>query len=320
MGNKILIGKPTFNPLVETDPDKFIFHSDYGTLKYFADGYINLAGSWTTPGQLYDKYVSDGSDDAYVHSGGSIQLTGFISFGEASGDRHAGIKFRNVAIPRNSTINWANVYFIAAGTLTGTTCNARIYGEASANPNSFSSYADFMGRTLTSAYVDWNNVPAWTSGNQYVSPNIKTIIQEIVNRGDWDSGDNLALFFKNNGSSTGARRASYGYEDGYSIVLEIQFIAPGNEVKTFTTAVYHGLGYKPFFVSFIHDPNTSVADSFNFMPVGYSIMTIGSIIADCWVDDNYLHFDVQMRPGLNNNTWNFDYDFYYKLFKNRLGL
>lgn len=42
MSNKILISKPTINPLTTTDPDDFIFHSDYDTLKYAAQGTVTL--------------------------------------------------------------------------------------------------------------------------------------------------------------------------------------------------------------------------------------------------------------------------------------
>jgi hypothetical protein len=42
MNNKLLIAKPGFNALTEADPNNFIFHSDYGTLKYHISGSADL--------------------------------------------------------------------------------------------------------------------------------------------------------------------------------------------------------------------------------------------------------------------------------------
>lgn len=40
MSNKLIIAKPGFNVLTETNPDNLIFSSDYGTLKYYTSGSI----------------------------------------------------------------------------------------------------------------------------------------------------------------------------------------------------------------------------------------------------------------------------------------
>ena len=36
-------------------------------------------------------------------------------------------------------------------------------------------------RFLTSAQVNWDNIPGWQKDSTYYSPNISSIIQEIVN-------------------------------------------------------------------------------------------------------------------------------------------
>ena len=46
---------------------------------------------------------------------------------------------------------------------------------------------------LTTASVAWSNMAAWTAGQWYNSPDISSIIQEIVNQGGWTSGNNMAL-------------------------------------------------------------------------------------------------------------------------------
>jgi hypothetical protein len=67
-----------------------------------------------------------------------------------------------------------------------------INGEDDAAPAIFSTYANFIGRTKTSAQVTWNG-QAWAGGTKVTSPNIKDIIQEIVDLGGWASGNDIVL-------------------------------------------------------------------------------------------------------------------------------
>jgi len=66
--------------------------------------------------------------------------------------------FRGIPIPRGSHINSASLILTSIATLGTTVCNTRIYGEANSNPVYFSTYADFIGRSLTTAHVDWSNL------------------------------------------------------------------------------------------------------------------------------------------------------------------
>lgn len=53
------ITKSGYNVLTETDINNFIFHSDYNTLKYYANGSVRINGSWTTnPGDSVKKYTT----------------------------------------------------------------------------------------------------------------------------------------------------------------------------------------------------------------------------------------------------------------------
>ena len=48
---------------------------------------------------------------------------------------------------------------------------------------------------ITTAQVNWDNIGAWTISTQYNSPNISSVIQELVNQGSWTSGDYIGLWF-----------------------------------------------------------------------------------------------------------------------------
>lgn len=133
-------------------------------------------------------------DDATVtHATNSISLiSDKLIF---DGDNYSnGIRFRNVTIPRGSTIVAA--YLKLYESLYPHDLRIqRIYGELNATPSAFSTYADFVGRTKTSSYESWE-LPDLFFGGVYTSPNIKSVIQEIVDLGGWISGNDLAIIIE----------------------------------------------------------------------------------------------------------------------------
>jgi type IV pilus assembly protein PilY1 len=58
--------------------------------------------------------------------------------------------------------------------------------------------------------VTWNNLPAWTKDNAYQTPDLKTIVQEIVDRPGWQSGNRMVIFLY---GASGLRRP-WSYEGG----------------------------------------------------------------------------------------------------------
>jgi hypothetical protein len=79
--------------------------------------------------------------------------------------------------------------------------NITIVGEATDSAHTFDS-ANFNSgylltdRPETSASVDWIVDEDWKIWTQYRTPDLKTIIQEIVDRSGWKYGNPLALIFK----------------------------------------------------------------------------------------------------------------------------
>jgi hypothetical protein len=66
MSNKIIIAKPGFNVLTETDPDNLIFSSDYNTLKYAISGHYEMLN------------VTDNTDVTIAHNLGYVPF--FLCF------------------------------------------------------------------------------------------------------------------------------------------------------------------------------------------------------------------------------------------------
>lgn len=160
-------------------------------------------------------FVAASSDDAYSKEGWSeFDLTSaYPRLGAWYGCNPSAValRFLNVTIPKNATINSAVVTFEAGEDSAATTVSVRIFGEANASPATFTDLANWQARSWTTAYVDWTNIGSWTVASTYNSPDIAAVIQEIVNLAGWASGNNLVLAFKNNGS-TGVDRLTVGYD------------------------------------------------------------------------------------------------------------
>ena len=178
-----------------------------------------LPASSYNPNLNNDENISEpqqSSDDASVNV--TTQTVSLTTTSPAMGNLfndalHIAIRFRDVKVPKNATIVQAYVRFYCPISNSDTTCTVRIYGEKNASPSAFTTtYSNYTSRTLTDAYVTWGNIPAWTAGNYYHSPEIKTIIQEIINLAGWASGNDLVLMFQDYGSSTNANRRTASWD------------------------------------------------------------------------------------------------------------
>jgi hypothetical protein len=116
-----------------------------------------------------------------------------------------GIRFIDAVIPPGSTILSAKVILRAAANKSGTVV-VRISGVDEDNAAVVARAADAEGRPLTTAYVDWSITADWTADQDYETPELKTIIQEIVDRAGWSIGNALLLFLKDNSTGDGINR------------------------------------------------------------------------------------------------------------------
>jgi len=106
-----------------------------------------------------------------------------------------GLRFRNIAIPKDATIDSAFVIFYShEGKSAADVARITLAGEAVDNATTFTEDALITIRPRTSTTVLWQVAEEWELWAPYRTPNIKNIIQEIVDRNGWNAGNSLALF------------------------------------------------------------------------------------------------------------------------------
>lgn len=163
-------------------------------------------GSTTT----ISKRVSSSYDDAEQAVSGKMYRTSsdlelvYDSY-QSAGNQRVGMRFRSLSIPRGVTITNAYIQFTVDET-SSTTTNLTIRGHDTDDSRSFGSgNNDISNRALTSARVNWSP-PSWTSvgqaGSAQRTPNIKEVIQEIVDRSGWSAGNDLSILINGTGKRT----------------------------------------------------------------------------------------------------------------------
>jgi hypothetical protein len=136
-----------------------------------------------------------------------------------------GLRFTNVAIPQGATITaawvqfWPNEKHSDATTLF-------VQADASDNSAAMSTKNPLLTRTLTSAKITWVP-PAWSTLDQPVpeaqTPDISQVIQEVVSRGGWVSGNALGIIITGSG-----RRVAEAYDanPAWAPLLHVDYTVP----------------------------------------------------------------------------------------------
>ncbi len=179
-----------------------------------------------TPGsaQTIEVRVATGQDDAEENAN-----NGYVDFDSSDlelteGDGRnqlVGIRFSNLAIPQGAVINTAYIEFETDETGSGST-SLTFHGQDADNAAQFTTaYYDISSRPTTSSDVVWNSVPAWNLVNEkHQSPNLAGIVQKIVNRGGWNSGNGMVFIITGSGTRTAE---SYDGETGAAPLLHIEY-------------------------------------------------------------------------------------------------
>jgi len=214
-----------------------------------ADGALVEAGDiWsfsTAPGNVsLDQIVLDGNDDGEDHiaygeeaddgaeSRGSSDLEMPWESGTGSSSYQViGLRFDDVMIPTGMI--GAYVQFTADNEkLSGGPVNLIINGLLQLDPEGLGSGENFFEREpKTIADVNWTDIPDWTSGQATLAsrtPDISSIVNEIIDQNDWVDGNALMLFIRDdetNPSEDNRSALDAGEGAGVAPVLHIDAIS-----------------------------------------------------------------------------------------------
>ncbi|MBP7052390.1 MAG: hypothetical protein KBE65_15360 [Phycisphaerae bacterium] len=154
--------------------------------------------------------IADGKDDAH---GMKFAISQWVDTPAlAIGGYAGGVRFRNVEIPQGALIRSASLKICSYSVgLTGQ-FDGILYAEDIDNSTDFNTTRlSKQTKTQASQAWAWDAASPWTADTWYESPDITDLVQEVVDRAGWSSGNAMTLIYWAN-SNSGSDRKIWAYE------------------------------------------------------------------------------------------------------------
>ncbi|TFH13061.1 hypothetical protein E4H04_12660 [Candidatus Bathyarchaeota archaeon] len=144
----------------------------------------------------YTKAIYGGTSDGFVYSAGILSHGGsYDHLADSSStyyDCRSYLLFTGFSIPHGVPLLSATLNLRAKYTTT-VYPTVTIEAEAADNPTRPASYADYNGRERGTVSVEWTPTQ-WNEPTWYSSPDILNVVQEVVDREGWSSGNAIQIF------------------------------------------------------------------------------------------------------------------------------
>lgn len=164
--------------------------------------------------------ITLGVNDGYINQGNTAfdSTGGYVYFTGTTTTFSNWFRYAAVTIPKNALILTAVLQIYASNNMdSGGTTKIRAFAED--NATAPTSTVDYNGRTKTGNYSDYT-LQAWTATTWYNTSDISSVVQEIVNRAGWISGNNVTISLDN--TVTGTTHYSYcTYESNPAITTKL---------------------------------------------------------------------------------------------------
>ncbi|MFT7319593.1 VWA domain-containing protein, partial [Congregibacter sp.] len=188
-----------------------------GSSQVFLDGerleIVEMAGAATSTSV---DQVSASDDDARERNGVVSTTRNRLALRH---DRLLGVRFSGSDIPDGATITNAYLRFTGFNDGNSNSVQMRIVGEQ-VDSGDFSAGGSLGSRADTAAFVDWDINVTVAADETIDTPNVATILQEIVGNGAWDplggGEDDIVFIFEPQPSATGNGRRVFFSRDGSS--------------------------------------------------------------------------------------------------------
>lgn len=197
----------------------------------------------------------------------------------ADGSKLTAIRFTNIAIPRGATIAEAYIQFtVDSVNQNQDPCDLTIRGFNLDNVGQFGvlDSADISSRPFTTQSVAWNvrgatwQVPGSSEFDQR-TPDLKSIVQAIVNRTGWNPGQTLGFAIRGNGTRIVSNAQSQG-----APVLFIKYLSTNAQPATLAIRVENNANSTEFSNAVLNLSNRSLSlDSVIWNATGATWQVIG---------------------------------------------
>ncbi len=125
-----------------------------------------------------------------------------------------GLRFNNIQIPQNVNILSASIQFTADNTGSDPV-QLTIYAENIGNAPEYANAFGVTSRDRTTANAVWN-VPPWLTVGESGAPqktlDLSAVVQEVLDRDDWQAGNSINFIMEHSGPSVGVTSNSGGRE------------------------------------------------------------------------------------------------------------
>jgi hypothetical protein len=256
----------------------------------------NLTAATSVASYSNTWQVVTGSDDAEeTLSTHAVNLTSTdLELVIDSSLQMVGVRFQNVAIPKNATISAAYIQFTdkTGEDLNTNPISLTLQGQAADTAETFTTgSSNISSRPDTAASVTWVP-PTWAdaaAGPDQRTPDLKSIVQEIVNRAGWASGNAMAFTI----TGSGSRRAwSYNGSPANASQLIVQWATQSSLIYTQQLAALAGRA------------STNLTCSWDTSAITAGVYRLkaqaGPLATELFVADNALTNDVTLREALHD--------------------
>ena len=213
--------------------------NSYGNDDEIKTNYITVSN-----GGVVNVPVVTGNDDAEEFTQGAIAgdlylTSSDLELGNDLGDEQiVGLRFQNIGVPQGATISNAYLKFHAdEDDLLSSQLNIYITAENVVNAAGYTAVSfNVSSRSYIASHITWadGTVPGWATDNYYDSPDITSLVQTIIDKQGWQSGNAMAFkIWSDVGESS--ERVADSYEGGYPVTLHFDWTLEDVPVASFST-------------------------------------------------------------------------------------
>jgi hypothetical protein len=189
----------------------------------------------------FEVHVAASTDDAEESAAGAMYLNSSdLELVYDGSNQTVGMRFNGVSVPKGASITNAWIQFTVDEAQSEAT-TLFIQGQAVDNATTFTTAKNNVsGRARTTASVRWDPVPWSTIGQAGLdqrTPNLSAVVQEVVNRQGWSSGNSLVIVI----TGTGHRTAdAYDESTTGAALLHIEYQTASGSGGNTAPVVYAG--------------------------------------------------------------------------------